>query len=177
MVLATPSPPQRHEKVRLNDLSPGRSVSPIDIRRRQPTPSRSRDAEGLCRAQQPIKRLRIAGGSLRQGLDAQVRLVEQLGNPQFADRPHHLGGPRRVDQGHHAAGGVFWRSFGIGAFNTGGSGSVPGTAGGSSARSVCGASRRVTTSASSIQPKRSGNSGRYFMVLNCDSEKGLTSET
>src|SRR4030095_4651121 len=31
--------------------------------------------------------------------------------------------------------------------------------------------------ASSMQPKRAGKSGRYFIVLNCDSENGLSSET
>lgn len=29
----------------------------------------------------------------------------------------------------------------------------------------------------SMEPKRSGKSGRYFMVLNCDSENGLSFET
>jgi hypothetical protein len=28
-----------------------------------------------------------------------------------------------------------------------------------------------------IDPKRSGNSGRYFIVLNCASEKGLSFDT
>src|SRR5450830_1381177 len=31
--------------------------------------------------------------------------------------------------------------------------------------------------ASSIEPKRSGKSGRYFRVLNCASEYGLSSDT
>src|SRR5450755_4532206 len=37
--------------------------------------------------------------------------------------------------------------------------------------------RRQCARASSIEPKRCGKSGRYFRVLNCASEYGLSSET